>query len=70
MFIPGFSDEALMRANLKNLRDIYGKETNSVMKTAPKRSHKVLYSNSVEEQNVKYASNLLNKLNCFRNVCR
>lgn len=65
MFFPSFLDGDVMCANLQNLKDIYDKEKNSVIKTAPKLSFKVFYPNSVEKQNVKYALNLFHERNCI-----
>ena len=64
IYFPDPFDKKILFANLNYLKEIYEKEKNSVVKSAPKLSQKVLYPNSIERQNVTYALNLFDSTNC------
>lgn len=53
----------IMSANVKDLKDIYHREKNEILKLAPALSQKVLYPTSLERQNVNIALRLFDEKN-------
>lgn len=62
-YFPNPDNGQISHASLLCLKNIYDTEKSCVLKTAPKLSQKVLYPNSIEKQNVKYALNLFHGSN-------
>lgn len=52
---PGIVNEMLCKASFAHVRDLYSSEKNSVLKLAPNLTHKSIFPNSLERQNVKLA---------------